>query len=199
MNLQTFPCGPLDQFCQFISDYITIHIADAVTTSPSKTTFHRSPVPVIRCVLRLVQYGPCSTEVFFIALLLLKKLESLNGPGFVNHITASRTFVAAVIIASKYFDDIAYTNSTYAKIIGMSKCELFSLETEMIRRLDFSCSFTVAQFEEIAGLFQKSVRMAWKMPVTPSRTISKRMHCLLFPTRKELTFRREKEEEERGM
>ena len=66
--------------------------------------------------------------------------------GFVNIMTIQRLFLASLLLASKYFDDLFYNNKFYAKVGGIPCSELNDLEREFLTRCGFSLSISPEEF-----------------------------------------------------
>ena len=54
--------------------------------------------------------------------------------------------ITAIIVAIKYQDDEYYKNEFYAKVGGISRAELNTLESEFLRMLDFRVHVTWDEF-----------------------------------------------------
>jgi len=51
------------------------------------------------------------------------------------------------MLASKFFDDVYYNNSYYARVGGISNAEVNSLEMELLRMISFSLFVQPDQYE----------------------------------------------------
>lgn len=185
MNLQTFPCLPLSLFSQTITEYIEVAILNPICTTSDQTAFHSKLfVELHLCVDRLVQYGPCSSEVFFKTLIYLQRIEKLNGFGFVNVMTVSRLFVVGLMVASKYYDDDSHCNAVFAKIVGMTKEELMRLEMEFLSRIGYKLYVSEQEFFSIFQAFHSKESISLLSILGPHYSLSKTMHEILFQRRK---------------
>jgi hypothetical protein len=96
----------------------------ALANPASALTFHARNIPTITLdayLLRILKYCPTTNEVFLALLVYFDRMSRLASE------TTARTFVidsynvhrlviAGVTVASKFFSDVFYTNSRYAKV-----------------------------------------------------------------------------------
>ena len=173
MNLQTYPLLPFDAFASSVCGHIT-HTLKEAKTSVGTTYFHADNLcSLSKCVTRILKYAPSSTESVVIALAYLERVESLTFSGFVNPVTANRLFLTALLIASKFNDDVAYPNRIYSSIVGMDLAELNLLEVEMLFRLHFRLCVTEGEY---AGLCERLMLPPCKRETDVSFTVSRRRH-----------------------
>ena len=71
--------------------------------------------------MRILKYCPASNEVFLSLLVYFDRMSKLakeaNGRMFViDSYNIHRLVIAGVTVASKFFSDVFYTNSRYAKV-----------------------------------------------------------------------------------
>ncbi|KII89552.1 hypothetical protein PLICRDRAFT_610647 [Plicaturopsis crispa FD-325 SS-3] len=92
--------------------------------SPSSTlSFHARNFPTISLesyLLRILKYFPTTNEVFLALLVYFDRMSALcekaTGRAFViGSYNVHRLVIAGVTVASKFFSDVFYTNSRYAK------------------------------------------------------------------------------------
>jgi len=156
MQMQTLPRATKETFIASVAQ--TLHELvhqDAPQTSPQITQFHAAKVPhisIIKYVDRIVSYAPCTVECFVVALLYLGRIRRYQGHVFINKNTAHRLFLTSVLLASKYCDDVCYTNKYYARVGGLSCTELNSLEIEFLFRCQFDCNITPEEFHEFSHI-----------------------------------------------
>ena len=87
-------------------------------------TFHARNIPTITLemyLLRILKYCPASNEVFLSLLVYFDRMSKLAkeacGKAFViDSYNIHRLVIAGVTVASKFFSDVFYTNSRYAKV-----------------------------------------------------------------------------------
>ncbi|KAJ7179498.1 cyclin-domain-containing protein [Mycena filopes] len=117
----------------------------AVSTPSSVLTFHARNVPTISLeayLLRILKYCPTTNEVFLSLLVYFDRMSKLSaeatGRTFViDSYNIHRLVIAGVTVASKFFSDVFYTNSRYAKVGGLPQAELNQLELQFLLLNDF--------------------------------------------------------------
>ncbi|KAJ7067914.1 cyclin-domain-containing protein [Mycena amicta] len=117
----------------------------AISTPASVLTFHARNVPTISLeayLLRILKYCPTTNEVFLSLLVYFDRMSKLStdttGRTFViDSYNIHRLVIAGVTVASKFFSDIFYTNSRYAKVGGLPQAELNQLELQFLLLNDF--------------------------------------------------------------
>lgn len=93
-------------------------------SSNMSLTFHARNIPTITLemyLLRILKYCPASNEVFLSLLVYFDRMSKLAkeacGKAFViDSYNIHRLVIAGVTVASKFFSDVFYTNSRYAKV-----------------------------------------------------------------------------------
>ncbi|CAK9785699.1 cyclin-domain-containing protein [Cutaneotrichosporon oleaginosum] len=118
-------------------------------------SFHARHVPSISIeayLLRILKYCPTTNEVFLGLLVYFDRMSKLGTPGGVGGIKAAvgprgfaidsynihRLIIAGVTVASKFFSDVFYTNSRYAKVGGLPPTELNQLELQFLLLNNFT-------------------------------------------------------------
>ena len=103
---------------------VTTAAMGALGTPSSTLCFHARNVPTISLeayLLRILKYCPASNEVFLSLLVYFDRMSKLAkdacGRAFViDSYNIHRLVIAGVTVASKFFSDVFYTNSRYAKV-----------------------------------------------------------------------------------
>ena len=96
----------------------------ALANPASALTFHARNIPTITLeayLLRILKYCPTTNEVFLALLVYFDRMSRLaseaTGRTFViDSFNVHRLVIAGVTVASKFFSDVFYTNSRYAKV-----------------------------------------------------------------------------------
>ncbi|KAK0498343.1 cyclin-domain-containing protein [Armillaria luteobubalina] len=117
----------------------------ALSTPSSTLTFHARNIPTITLeayLLRILKYCPTTNEVFLSLLVYFDRMSKLSadatGRSFViDSYNIHRLVIAGVTVASKFFSDVFYTNSRYAKVGGLPLAELNQLELQFLLLNDF--------------------------------------------------------------
>ena len=102
-------------------------------SSNMSLTFHARNIPTITLeayLLRILRYCPASNEVFLSLLVYFDRMSRLAqdacGKDFViDSYNIHRLVIAGVTVASKFFSDVFYTNSRYAKVRHVTLCLCF--------------------------------------------------------------------------
>lgn len=153
-SLQDFVCSAIEQLLAQCSQ---------LSYDGPTTAFHARHLPTISVqayLARIFRYAPCSAECFITSLLYIKKVLDVKGLAFLQNTTVHRLLIAAVLLSSKYLDDIYYNNKFYAKIGGISSQEMNRLELDMLFSLGFDLSVDKEQFEEFVSLLRAFVPTA---------------------------------------
>ncbi|KAH9963344.1 cyclin-domain-containing protein [Russula dissimulans] len=117
----------------------------ALTTSPPYLAFHARTAPTISLesyLLRILKYCPTTNEVFVSLLVYFDRMaklakESTGHEFIIDSCNIHRLVIAGVTVASKFFSDVFYTNSRYAKVGGLPHHELNHLELHFLSLNDF--------------------------------------------------------------
>lgn len=114
----------------------------ALATPSAPLAFHARNIPTISLeayLLRILKYCPATNEVFLALLVYFDRMSRLSaeatGRSFViDSYNIHRLVIAGVTVASKFFSDVFYTNSRYAKVSTYETVVVIYTETDMIPR-----------------------------------------------------------------
>jgi hypothetical protein len=103
---------------------LTTASKSALGNSSSSLSFHARNVPTITLesyLLRILKYCPTTNEVFLSLLVYFDRMSKLASqisgkPFVIDSYNIHRLVIAGVTVASKFFSDVFYTNSRYAKV-----------------------------------------------------------------------------------
>ncbi|KAF8556300.1 cyclin-domain-containing protein [Imleria badia] len=162
----------------------------ALANPASALTFHARNIPTITLeayLLRILKYCPTTNEVFLALLVYFDRMSRLaseaTGRTFViDSYNVHRLVIAGVTVASKFFSDVFYTNSRYAKVGGLPQTELNQLELQFLLLNNFSLVISPEEMQRYAEqlvLFSQSqsqshsssslsLSTATQLPRTPS-------------------------------
>ncbi|WVQ73846.1 hypothetical protein IAR50_003427 [Cryptococcus sp. DSM 104548] len=151
---------PLSQFPLFSASRSSLSHPSALLA------FHARHVPSITVeayLLRILKYCPTTNEVFLGVLVYFDRMTKLGtmdgiggevvrvgkkGKGFaIDSFNVHRLVIAGVTVASKFFSDVFYTNSRYAKVGGLPPTELNSLELQFLLLNDFRLRVSVDEMQ----------------------------------------------------
>lgn len=115
---------------------------DDGNASSAYTCFHARSIPSIDIhsyLARILKYCPCTNECFLSLLVYFDRM-SRNSSGLrIDSYNIHRLIIAGIMVASKFFSDIFYTNSRYAKVRAdkrLKRC-CIDLSHVIIRLEDF--------------------------------------------------------------
>jgi hypothetical protein len=102
---------------------LTTASRSAISTPASTLTFHARNIPTISLdayFLRILKYCPTTNEVFLALLVYFDRISKLSADAsqrtfVIDSYNIHRLVIAGVTVASKFFSDVFYTNSRYAK------------------------------------------------------------------------------------
>lgn len=113
------------------------------------TKFQSSYVPdvsILSYLERIRRYAKCSDCVFVAALIYIDRIIVLKQL-ILSRLNIHRLLISSVLIAAKFLDDLFYNNAFYARLGGISVCEMNSLELEFLQLIGFSLHVTPDNFE----------------------------------------------------
>ncbi|GAA5940920.1 hypothetical protein JCM1841_005171 [Sporobolomyces salmonicolor] len=158
----------------------SLFTASAVALSSPNATlcFHARNVPAISIeayLLRILKYCPTTNEVFLALLVYFDRMARIGleaqrlgpaaregeGAPSASQVAASKLFaidsfnvhrlvIAGVTVASKFFSDVFYTNSRYAKVGGLPLHELNQLELQFLLLNDFRLKIPTDELQRYA-------------------------------------------------
>ncbi|KNE67214.1 hypothetical protein AMAG_12285 [Allomyces macrogynus ATCC 38327] len=143
-------------------------VITTTTSSKSVTTtspFHAKTVPPIALrayLARMARYAPCPNVVFVAVLVYLDRVAAARTrPVALVAATAHRLALTAVVVATKFWSDVFYTNAHYAKVGGVPTAELNRLEMEFLFRAGFELAIDQRDLDEVAAhlLFDEPVEV----------------------------------------
>jgi hypothetical protein len=105
---------------------LTTASRSAISTPAATMTFHARNIPTISLeayLLRILKYCPTTNHVFLSLLVYFDRMSKLSGDAvgrtfIIDSYNIHRLVIAGVTVASKFFSDVFYTNSRYAKVSG---------------------------------------------------------------------------------
>lgn len=131
------------------SSHYSNHIDDCSDGSPpnpirkapvSPSRFHASTKPAISIrdyLARINAYADCTPTCFVLCLVYVDRLIQSNTV-CVDEMTIHRLLITGVAVAAKFFDDLHYTNSHYARVGGIQLPEFNELEVQFLFALNFN-------------------------------------------------------------
>ncbi|CAG8619290.1 2896_t:CDS:2, partial [Paraglomus occultum] len=125
------------------------------TSSPSFTRFHARSVPSIDIysyLARILKYCPTTNECFLSLLVYFDRmsknaLATTGKPFSIDSFNIHRLIISGIMVSSKFFSDVFFTNSRYAKVGGLPVSELNHLELEFLILNEFRLSISVEELQ----------------------------------------------------
>eukprot|EP01053_Blabericola_migrator_P006407 Blabericola_migrator_1__6406@NODE_322_length_9825_cov_103_602685_g259_i1_p3_GENE_NODE_322_length_9825_cov_103_602685_g259_i1NODE_322_length_9825_cov_103_602685_g259_i1_p3_ORF_typecomplete_len397_score18_95Cyclin/PF08613_11/1_3e34Cyclin_N/PF00134_23/6_7e08_NODE_322_length_9825_cov_103_602685_g259_i124823672 len=97
---------------------------------------------------RLRSFFLCSPECFVLAMIYMDRLVRLyDGKVVLCSLNIHRILVTAVMVAAKFFDDVYYSNSFYAKVGGLSLEEMNVLESHFLHLIKYDLYVSPREYE----------------------------------------------------
>lgn len=120
-------------------------------TMRAATVFDSSVVPPIgigKYLMRLRATFRCSDASFIAAFILVDRVLGYDGGRLpISMRNVHRLYLASLVVAVKYHEDLVYTNSHYAKAGGVHLREVNRLERVLLSALDFDLRVPPEQYQ----------------------------------------------------
>lgn len=106
--------------------YSDEHIKKANSKLTPYVSFRAQSLPSIAIepyLARILKYCPCTNECFISLLVYFDRMSiSANNSGLrIDSYNVHRLIITGIMVSSKFFSDVFYTNTRYAKVI-LYKC-----------------------------------------------------------------------------
>jgi len=125
-------------------------------------------VPSISLLLfiqRVMRYLPATKELYIVAMIYLDRVLAYNSDICFTLFNAHRLFISAILVASKFLDDLFYTNVFVSKVAGVSPEELNRLEIEFLAAIRFSLYVKPDLYQFYADNFNQLVAVCNMLPL----------------------------------
>ncbi|KAF1800422.1 cyclin-domain-containing protein [Mucor lusitanicus] len=97
---------------------------------------------------RILKYCPCANECFLSLLVYFDRM-SRNSSGLrIDSYNIHRLIITGIMVASKFFSDVFYTNARYAKVGGLPVAELNTLELQFLKLNNFKLNVQVEELQQ---------------------------------------------------
>ncbi|KAJ5312744.1 hypothetical protein PENANT_c007G02342 [Penicillium antarcticum] len=155
--------------------------SDPSSASPTSQQMHDSPMVTPPSSTGLAAQDPQGPNSISPGLSPQSDAETLSHFFVVDSFNIHRLVIAGVTCASKFFSDVFYTNSRYAKVGGLPLIELNHLELQFLLLNDFRLAITVEELEaygtmlvefyarEVVTQQQQQHQMSLPRPIDPAR------------------------------
>jgi len=142
----------------FVSEYRP-KIKD-LTYSEKLNYFIGNTVPnldMYKYIHRCIKYFKCEYVCHIHAVIYIDRLIKTRNNLFINENNYHRIYGIALLCACKYMEDDIFTNTYYAKIIGITLKELNSLEKIFLTNINYNLYITPKLFNEYSKTFPLSI------------------------------------------
>eukprot|EP01018_Ginkgo_biloba_P011088 Gb_14155 [translate_table: standard] len=112
-----------------------------------------------RYLERIFKYVNCSPSVFVVAYAYIDRLIQFHPQFCIASLNVQRLLITAVMVASKFVEDLNYRNSYYAKVGGLGTEEMNKLEMEFLFLMGFKLQVTVNVFESYCSHLEREVAL----------------------------------------
>ncbi|KAI7907752.1 cyclin-domain-containing protein [Cokeromyces recurvatus] len=113
--------------------------------------FYARSIPTIDIqsyLARILKYCPCANECFISLLIYLDRM-SRNLTGLrIDSYNIHRLIITGIMVASKFFSDMYYTNARYAKVGGLPVTELNALELQFLKLNNFKLNIQIEELQQ---------------------------------------------------
>ncbi|EAK90371.1 cyclin [Cryptosporidium parvum Iowa II] len=162
----------------FLTQIATSNSSNSSCNVGVLTPFHSvciPPIPIRAYLIRLAQNFGCSNECFVLAIIYVGRIIKFNKNFTITLLNVHRIIVTALILATKFFDDIYYSNAFYAKISGVGTRELNSLEIHFLRLVRFQLFVTEHEYEIYKRCILNSAFLHSTIPSLPVSIFDKQV------------------------
>ncbi|KAJ3374063.1 hypothetical protein GGF31_008279 [Allomyces arbusculus] len=176
MDLLTYPTRDLVRImAALLHDIASANDAVPVASNLGVSRFHARAIPPITIhsyLARILKYAPAPNAVFVAVLVYLDRMARARLPFIVCSANVHRLLITAVMVATKFFSDVFYTNPHYAKVGGLPTNELNQLELEFLFMNEFNLAISPDEFQHYADRLLAHSLGALPPPASPSASAS---------------------------
>ncbi|KAI8094431.1 cyclin-domain-containing protein [Thamnidium elegans] len=160
-DLANFPVKDTIKILTALLEKITLtndqHHLEAKTFQTSTyTCFHARSIPSISIhayFTRILKYCPCANECLIALLVYFDRMTLPNPdlhlkPLHIDSYNVHRLIITGLMISSKLYSDVFFTNTRYAKVGGLPVSELNALELEFLRLNNYSLFVTIDELQK---------------------------------------------------
>lgn len=137
------------------------HMASLAGRPQRVTRFHAiraPPLSINDYLSRISTYFQCSHECFVLALIYIDRIVKLHPEFTISVLNIHRLLVTSVMLAAKFFDDVYYSNSYYAKVGGVRTQELNALEAQFLRLIEWKLHVLPQEYDQYRNHVLMAVR-----------------------------------------
>lgn len=138
---------------------------DDVVRTFSSADLRVPALSLLRFVERLLRYLPATKELFVVGLIYLDRALAADPQLRITATNVHRLYFAAMVVASKFFDDYFLANSSTARIAGLTLKDLRDLEVDFLAGVSFSLYVDDALYRAYLEPFEQLVGLLRILPV----------------------------------
>lgn len=166
--MHSFDLGanPVRNTISLVADYLEqLTVYNSSLAQPGLSSFHAQSIPTIDIhsyLHRIQKYCPAPNECFIAILVYMHRLMRHNQNGryedsyAVDPYSVHRLVITGIMASAKYFSDVFFTNSRYAKVGGIPVAELNHLEIHLLVALDFQLAIPIAELQYYGDLLARN-------------------------------------------
>eukprot|EP01069_Polyplicarium_translucidae_P005315 Polyplicarium_translucidae@DN2761_c0_g1_i4.p1 len=131
------------------------------------TRFHaiKAPDISIRDYLeRIHKYFACSNECFVLSLIYIDRIIKLHDRFAICLLNIHRLMITSVMLATKFFDDVYYSNAFYARVGGVKTREINLLESHFLSLINYQLFVSPREYDK----YRKDVLFHAGVGITPT-------------------------------
>lgn len=140
---------------------VLTHLASLAGRPQRVTRFHAIRAPQLSIhdyLMRIATYFQCSHECFVLALVYIDRIVKLHPEFTICNLNIHRLLVTSVMLAAKFFDDVYYSNSYYARVGGVRKQEMNALEKLFLHLIEYRLHVLPQEYEQYRNHVLTAVR-----------------------------------------
>jgi|Transcript_67931 hypothetical protein len=139
------------------------HMASLSGRPQRATRFHAIRPPQLSIcdyLSRISTYFQCSHECFVLGLVYIDRIVKLHPEFTICHLNIHRLLVTSIMLSAKFFDDVYYSNSYYAKVGGVRTQELNALEAQFLVLIQWKLHVLPQEYDQYRNHVLMAVRGA---------------------------------------
>jgi hypothetical protein len=142
-----------------LSDYVLQHSSIPTVFSVFNGQSSVSVADFVNALIDLLEYLDCDKETLITALAYVRRIVAQQLLPLCDA-NLFRLLLASVLAAIKYHDDVGIKNSQYAKLVGLSTCDVKCLEAGFVSLLHFGLFVPTEEFTHTLDDIRAAVRTA---------------------------------------
>eukprot|EP00929_Paragymnodinium_shiwhaense_P003515 TRINITY_DN10406_c0_g1_i1.p1 TRINITY_DN10406_c0_g1~~TRINITY_DN10406_c0_g1_i1.p1 ORF type:complete len:349 (+),score=54.56 TRINITY_DN10406_c0_g1_i1:141-1187(+) len=155
--VEVVPCLASDATIQLVAGFLRLCV-DAGHRKQRPTCFHCVKPPSVdlhEYLVRLVRYFPLSEECLLCALVYIDRLCKRFPALVISSLSIHRLLATSLTLTVKFLHDHYFPNHHYAKVAGFKPQELFVMEGEFLRLMDWRLHLKSEELLDILLLMRR--------------------------------------------